>query len=337
MLARAFSFASRSTSLSRFFLLLLLLPLAACRPSVTFTGESILDGQGNEFGRLEWNITGKDTDEFQLIGVTIEPDIGPVEPSGSLLVYPVQTTTYTLTAYSVGPNNTVYNAQHNVTIHIGPRIDYRRIVDNQLRACLQSTGFTHVAQFTAIYCVDQGVVRLDGIEQFTEVQSVSLDLNRVQDLAPLTVLPRLNLVSVSSNQLTSLDGLTGSASVRNIVAMNNKIGDVSALAAMPNLVSLVLDNNLLFDTVGLESLTALQGLSISRNQIADVTGLALLTELRALDFSHNPVTTGVPALRSLTKAVAIRSEGNRSVRCLDYANLILALGPVVIFDQCRLF
>lgn len=332
MLARVFL-----TSLFRCSILLLLLPLTACRPTITFTGESVLDGQGNEYGRLEWRVTGKDTDEFQLTGVTIEPDIGPVEPSGVLLVYPSQTTTYTLTAFSVGPNSTVYNATQSVTIHIGPRIDYRRIMDRQLRTCLQSTGFTHVAQFTAIYCVDRGIVRLEGIEQFTEAQSVSLDLNRVQDLTPLAALPRLNLVSVSSNQLTRLDGLTGSASLRNIVAMNNQIDDVAALAAMPNLVSLVLDNNQLFDTVGLESLTALQGLSITRNQIVDVSALAALTELRALDFSHNPVTTGVPALRSLTKAVAIRSEGNRGVRCLDYANLVLALGPVVIFDQCRLF
>ena len=324
-------------SLSRLLVLLLLFPLASCKPSITFTGESILDAQGNEYGLLEWNVTGKETDEFQLTGVSIEPDIGPVDPSGAVEVFPTQTTTYTLTAYSVGPNNIIYNAIHSVTIHIGPRIDYSLIEDANLRACLQETGFTHVEQFVAIYCLERDIRRLEGIEQFTDVQSVSLDYNRVEDLTPLTALPRLNLVSLSSNQLARLDGLTGSASLRNIVAVNNRIDDVSALAAMPGLISLALDNNLLFDTVGLESLTALQGLSLTRNQIADVAGLAALTELRALDFSHNPVTAGVPALNTLTRAVAIRSEGNGRVRCLDYANLLLALGPVVIFDQCRLF
>jgi len=322
---------------SRCIFLLLLLPLASCKPVIQFTGQSVLDSQGNEYGTLQWSVTGKDTDDFQLTGVSIAPDIGPVEPSGNLEVYPLETTTYTLTAYSVGPNNTIYNDTRSVTIHIGPRIDYSLLVDSKLRACLQSTGFTHLEQFVAVYCVDQGVTRLDGIEQFVNVQSVALDLNRIADLTPLTLLPDLNLVSVSGNQLTSLDALASSDTIRNIVALNNQITDVSVLAGMPQLLNLALDNNLLTDTVGLETLTGLQGLSITNNQINDVSGLGMLQELLALDISRNPITAGVPALKTLTKAVAIRSEGNGNVRCLDYANLILALGPVVIFDKCRLF
>ena len=200
-----------------------------------------------------------------------------------------------------------------------------------------TTGFTHVEQFDAIYCVNQHITRLDGIEQFTDALSVSLDLNQVTDLSPLTQLPRLNLVSVSGNQLTRLDGLVGSTSIRNIVASNNQIDDVSALAGMPQLTSLALDNNALFDTVGLADLSGLQALSLNYNQIDDVTALGGLVLLQALDISHNQLTTGVPALKTLTHAVAIRSEGNGRVLCLDYANLLLALGPVVIFDKCRLF
>lgn len=321
----------------RIFGALLVLALCACKPTIRFTGESILDEQGSEYGLLEWNITGKETDEFQLTGVRIEPGIGAVEPQGSIEVFPSQTTTYTLTAYAIGPNNTVFNDTRSVTIHIGPRVDYGLIADANLRSCLQETGFTHVEQFIAIYCVERGIRRLAGIEQFTDVQSAALDFNQLENLAPLTALPRLNLLSVSSNGLTRLDALAASESLRNIVAVNNRIVDVSALAGMPQLLSLGLDNNQLPDTAGLEALTGLQALSLTRNQITDVSGLAALTQLRALDFSNNPVTTGVPALRTLTQAVAIRSEGNGRVRCLDYANLVVALGPVVIFNQCRLF
>lgn len=317
--------------------LVLLLLLASCRPVVTFTGASVLDDQGNQYGVLEWNVTGEASDEFQLTGVSIEPDIGAVDSAGYLEVFPQQTTTYTLTAYSIGPNNTIYNARHSVTIHIGPRIDYDLVLDSQLRACLESTGFTHVEQFSAIYCVGQDIAQLDGIEQFVAAQSVSLDRNRILDLAPLALLPHLNLVSVTSNSLDSLDALVASVSIRNIVATDNRIADVSALAGMTQLTSLALDNNRLDAMSGLELLAGLQALSVTGNQIADVTALGALVELRALDFSFNPVALGVPALNTLRAAVAIRSEGNGSVRCLDYANLLLALGPVVIFDKCRLF
>ena len=325
-----------SAVLLRFIVLLLSVVLSSCKPSILFTGTSIGE-QGNQYGLLEWSVTSKETDEFQLTGVSIEPGIGAVEASGSLEVFPLQTTTYTLTAYASGPNNTIYNSTRSVTIYIGPRIDFDLIVDPNLRACLEGTGFTHVEQFSAIYCVDQDIEQLDGIEQFVDVQSVALDFNRIGDLSPLTALPQLNLVSVSNNQLTRLDALASSTSIRNIVALNNQIDDVAVLASMPQLLSLALDYNLLFDTVGLETLTGLQALSITYNQLADVTGLAALNQLLALDFSHNPVTLGVPALKTLTQASLIRSEGNGSVRCLDYANLLLALGPVVIFDKCRLF
>lgn len=322
-----------STALWRVLGLLCLLNLAACKPTITFTGESRVDNQGNEYGQLQWQVTGRETDQFQLTGVRIEPGIGAVEPSGSLRVYPTRTTTYTLTAYAVGPNNTVYNDTRSVTIHIGPRVDYSRIADRNLRACLQETGFTHVAQFTAIYCVDRGIRRLEGIEQLSEAQSVALDFNPLEHLAPLAQLPRLNLLSVSSSGLTHLAGLEDSMSLRNLVAANNRIEDVAVLAALTRLQSLVLDNNRVTDVEPLAALTELQALSLVRNQIVDVTPLAAL---RALDISHNPLVTGIPALRTLTRAVAIRSEGNGAVTCLDYANLTLALGPVVIFNRCRL-
>lgn len=125
-------------------------------------------------------------------------------------------------------------------------------------------------------------------------------------------------------------------SLRNLVAANNRIEDVAVLAALTRLQSLVLDNNRVTDVEPLAALTELQALSLVRNQIVDVTPLAALTALRALDISHNPLVTGIPALRTLTRAVAIRSEGNGAVTCLDYANLTLALGPVVIFNRCRL-
>lgn len=320
-----------------FFILLTTLLLSSCKPVVTFTGQSLLDASGNEYGQLTWNITGETDDEFQLTGVTIEPDIGAVEPEGSLKVYPTETTTYRLTAFASGPNNTVFNTVRTVTIHIGPRADFSLVNDTALRACLKETGFTHLEQFDVIYCLDRNIRSLTGLEQFALTQSVSLDNNAVADLTPLTQMPLLHTVSLSNNGLTSLDALAASETIRNIAAYNNSISDPSALAAMPQLLSLALDQNLIADATTLAGLQQLQGLSLARNQITNVTPLGALNGLLALDISRNGVTTGMTALRTLTDASLIRSEGNGGVRCIDYATLVLALGPVVVFDKCKLF
>ena len=316
---------------------LLLLLLAGCKPNVTFTGQSLVDDQGNQYGLLTWNITGSTTDTFQLTGVTIEPGIGAVAASGSLKVYPSQTTTYDLTAFANGPNNTVYNTVYHATIHIGPRVDYSLITDPGLHGCLQQTGFTHLEQFGTIYCVGQNIKSLAGMEQFTLTQNVALDNNQITDLSPLAAMPKLNAVSVSGNGLTSLDSLTTSTSIHDIVAFDNQISDVSALVNMPQLLNLSLDHNQLTDATALAGLTQLQGLSLSYNQVSDVTALGQLTGLLALDISDNGVTTGIPALNTLTNASVIRSNDNGNVLCLDYANLTLTLGPVVIFNHCKLF
>ncbi len=321
----------------RFLVVLAAVVLSSCKPAVTFTGQSLLDDSGNEYGELTWNVTGKESDEFQLTGVTIEPDIGAVEASGTLQVFPTQTTTYTLTAYASGSNNAVYNSVRQVTIHIGPRADFSLVEDPALRDCLEDTGFTHLEQFDVIYCLDRGIESLAGLEQFTQTRSVSLDNNAVAHLSPLAQMPLLNTLSISNNALEALDALAASDTLRNIVAYNNRISDVTALAGMPQLLTLALDQNQFTDASSLALLQQLQGLSLARNRITDVTALGALNGLLALDISHNGTTTGIPALRTLTHASAIRSEGNGGVRCLDYANLILAVGPVVIFDKCRIF
>ncbi|HVL00576.1 MAG TPA: hypothetical protein VM553_12230 [Dongiaceae bacterium] len=323
--------------LSSLLLLLTTLLLSSCKPVVTFTGQSLLDKNGNEYGQLTWSITGEVDDEFQLTGVQIEPDIGAVDAEGTLKVYPTQTTTYRLTAYASGPNNTVFNTVRSVTIHIGPRVNYNLVTDTSLRACLKETGFTHLEQFDVIYCLDRSIRSLAGLEQFDLTRSVSLDNNAITNLTPLTQMPLLNSVSVSNNRLTSLDALANSSAIRNIVAYNNQITDPSGLAGMSQLLTLALDQNRISDATTLAGLPQLQGLSVARNQITNVAPLNTLKGLLALDVSHNGVTSGITALRTLTKASVIRSEGNGGVRCIDYASLTLALGPVVIFDKCKLF
>jgi len=311
--------------------------LTACGPTSEFSAQSQLDNNQQEYGVLSWRADTEKVDGFTIERISISPGIGEVGFSGETTVYPTATTTYTLQVETRNDNGLVYNYTRTATVYIGPRANYAQIQDAALRGCLEDTGNTHLEQFDVIYCLDRGIVQLDGIEQFQLTRSVSLDNNEIADLSPLTALPQLTAVSVSGNDLTTLDALTQSTSLRSIAAHNNRIFDLGALAMMPQITSLSLDNNQITDTSPLQNLTQLQGLSITYNQIEDISPLAANTELLALDISNNPINTGILDLSTLTRASVIRSENNGDVLCLTYAQLLLALGPVVLFDQCRLF
>ena len=316
---------------------IVVLMLQGCGPTSEFEAQSLLDINQQEYGVLNWRADEEEVDGFRIERLSISPGIGAVDFSGSMDVYPTQTTTYTLLIETRDENGLVYDYTRKATVHVGPRVDYELIVDGNLKACLSENNFTHLEQFDVIYCLGRDIQQLSGIEQFHLTQTVSLDNNNILDFSPLTALPALKAVSLSGNNLTTLDALTESTSIRNIAAHNNQIYDVSALSLMPQLLNLTLDDNQITDLTPLQSLPLLQGLSLSYNQIEDVSPLAANTELLALDISNNPITTGITDLSTLTKATVIRSENNRSVLCLDYAKLVLSLGPVVLFDQCRLF
>lgn len=326
-----------STRLPALLCLFLCACLSACGPSAEFEAESVLDNSLNEYGVIQWSADSTTVDGFTIDRITIEPDIGEVDFQGMLEVYPAQTTTYKMKVETSNSNGLTYSYYRNATVYIGPRADFSLVEDDALRSCLQENGFTHLEQFDVLYCLGRGITSLEGVQQFQQARSASLDNNQLQDLYPLAALPELNTVSVSGSGLTSLDSLTQSTSIRNIAAHNNQLSDISALGMMPQLLNLTLDNNQISDTSPLDNIDLLQGLSIRFNQITDAGQLAVNTELLALDISDNPLSGGITELNTLTKATVIRSENNGGILCLDYAKLVLSLGPVVLFDRCKLF
>lgn len=240
-----------------FFILTLCLTLAACGPDSDFTAQSLLDNNQQEFGVLSWNADLDKVDGFSIERISISPNIGEVDFSGEIAVYPSRTTTYTMQVETRNENGLIYNFSRTATVFVGPRVDYSMIQDQGLRNCLQATGNTHLEQFDVIYCLDRGITQLEGIEQFQQTQSVSLENNHILDLSPLTALNQLAVVSVSGNDLVTLDALTQSASIRNIAAHNNRIFDLNAVSMMPQIVTLTLDNNQISDTTPLQTLPQL--------------------------------------------------------------------------------
>jgi len=309
--------------------------LMACHYTVTFEGVSLFNSQGQEFGRLTWDITASDDSNYTPQRVSIAPGIGEVEFTGTLDVFPTQTTTYTMTVEATRDDGTIWNTNKTVTIYIGPRVNYTAFTDTALRACARETGYTHIEQFKTLICYEKGITRLQGIQQLTELTYIGVDYNRISDFSPIQALDKLITLSASDNGITSVSGFPMSDSLSTLVLSYNNIVDPSPLSALTQLDHLTLDHNQISSASTLTSFTGLTSLFVQNNQIRDVGPLGGLNNLQALNLQSNGVQTGVLGLGGLRGIFALDMRNNTQVSCLQYASLYLVLGPALLTNGCR--
>lgn len=309
--------------------------LVACHYTVSFEGESLFDAQGQEFGRLSWNIDVSDTSNYIPQRVSIESGIGEVEFSGTLDVFPGQTTTYTMTVEAARDDGTVWNTTKKVTIYIGPRVNFALFTDAALRSCAQDTGFTHIEQFDSLICYGKGIRSLSGIEQLSGLTYVGMDYNQIDDFAPLTALENLTTLSASENGISNVSGFPMLTSLSSLVLSYNAIVDPSPLTVLSHLDHLALDHNQISSASTLTGFTGLTSLFLQNNSITDVGPLGYLSQLQALNLQSNGVRYGVAGLGLLQGIFALDMRNNHEVPCFQYATLYLVLGPALLTDGCR--
>lgn len=312
-----------------------ILLLVACHYTVSFEGESLLDTNGQEFGRLSWTIETTDGSLYTPDRVSIEPDIGEVALSGSMDVFPTETTTYTMTVEAHRTDGTEWNTSITTTVYIGPRVDYSKFTDSKLKACAEETGYTHIEQFQSLLCYDKEIRSLRGIEQLTELTYLGVDYNQITNFSPLASLEKLSTLSASDNGISSVSAFPLIDSLSSLVLSNNNIADPSPLSALTNLDNLALDHNAISSAATLSGFTGLTSLFLQYNDIDDVTNLSQLTQLQALSLQANGIRYGVPSLKSLTNIAALDMRDNHEVSCLQYATLFLYLGSALLTDGCK--
>lgn len=311
-----------------------LILLTGCTPQVNFDGFSLIDDEGLQYGELEWQIAASSDGTTIPTRVTIEPNIGEVDFIGSMTVYPEQTTTYTLKAEAERTDGGLWSTLIKVTIYIGPRVDYSLFTDDNLLDCLEETGFTHIEQFTTLLCFGRDIENLEGIQQLTALTTISLDKNPITDFSPLGELPLLNTLSMSNSGISDLSSFPYIASLVNLSLYDNNISDVRPLQINSQLINLSLYNNTISDVSQFQPFTNLDSLFLKNNLITNVSALSQNTNLRALDLSNNQVSDGVIELETLSGVLALDLRENKPTSCIEYAQLFLKLGPVLLFNQC---
>lgn len=124
---------------------------------------------------------------------------------------------------------------------------------------------------------------------FSHLQELYLYHNQLQDIAPLTQLPSLRVLSVYSNALQDIRPLAALTNLQHLRLEDNRIETIDSLAALTQLEELDIGDNRIGSVEPLAGLTALRVLELPNNQVRDLSPLASLSALNSLDLARNPI------------------------------------------------
>lgn len=128
------------------------------------------------------------------------------------------------------------------------------ISDYALNKCIQDTGREYAEDITTLVCNNKGIVILEGIEALSELKSLHLNFNEINDITPLVELKKLNTLYLSGNQIDSLDALTELTELNELGIQKNYVQDLSPLQSISSLKSLHTHSNQIQDFTILSAL-----------------------------------------------------------------------------------
>ena len=134
---------------------------------------------------------------------------------------------------------------------------------------------------------DRGIENLTGLEYATNIVTLSLYHNPIEDISPLASMTKMTGFNLWGCRIVDLSPLRNLKNLSWIVLGNNQISDISPLAGLINLTALQVDSNQIVDISPLSNLTQLEELRLNRNAITDITPLTKLKSLQKLHLADN--------------------------------------------------
>lgn len=158
-------------------------------------------------------------------------------------------------------------------------------------------------QVTKLYVNDLGIVNMEGINSFTNLEELGCYNNRLSAL-DVSKLKKLKYLYAGDNRITNIN-----------------------IGVLPLLEHLFVPNNYLITELDVSKLTALKDLKISKNKISKLD-VSALKELETIEAEANNIET--PVLRGATKLKTVTLQDNpikttvdiRGLTSLEYANFI---------------
>ena len=124
------------------------------------------------------------------------------------------------------------------------------------------------------YISDDSVIKnVNGLENFTNLESLDLSGQDISDISPLTELTKLTSLSLAGNPVSDITPLAGLTNLKVLILTNCDAKDYSALANLTTLEFLKLDNSTVTDIAPLGSLTNLKKLFLENSPVTDYSPL----------------------------------------------------------------
>jgi len=158
-------------------------------------------------------------------------------------------------------------------------------------------------KITKLIASGKGISNLKGIDYCTNLRSLDLSNNNIEDIAYLSRLDKLNLLDLSYNQIKDISPIENKKSIETLYLNNNSISDISTLKTLNDITHLYLSKNRISNISPLNYMENLQLLYLNNNNISDIEPLSELTNIILLNLSSNKISDIYPLsnLRQLTQ------------------------------------
>lgn len=169
-----------------------------------------------------------------------------------------------------------------------------QVQDPNLQTCIEeraaSYGYDAPEDFDILNC--DNVSSLEGLQQFVNLQSLSLGRSDFNDLSPVNALTRLRYISLtwnSSNDLTALGNNPSLMGIDYLGEQNPTPESMKAIAQLPilNQLEIMSQSDELMDVSDLSALSSLRSLMLSGINVINAQALGALSELRKLNLRRS--------------------------------------------------
>ena len=115
------------------------------------------------------------------------------------------------------------------------------------------------------------ITDINGLEAFTNLETLDLSTHAVSDISPLAGLTSLTALSLAGNPVADVSPLAGLTSLKLLILSGSQAPDFSALANLVNLQVLLLDNSTISDLTPLAGLSNLWQLHLANSSVEDLS------------------------------------------------------------------
>ncbi len=174
-----------------------------------------------------------------------------------------------------------------------------------LSALAQKNNWSSVDSVTKIECHSQKISVLDGLEKFSQLQSLSVYNNQITK-AVVQNLPNLRYINLAKNSLTFIE-LSSLPALEELYIFNNKLTALN-LKSLPKLKLLKANENQLL-TFTYSDLPVLEKIYIFNNLMVDFD-INHLPKMHYMDCRQNPMPAKLYDEMDALKGVTFLHDGN---------------------------